>query len=391
MLVDSQGEFVARVWQRDNPAVYAQWREKMPANESWSYTDWQFYARGRVGTTDVDQYTEALAYARGRRSSMTDDSGGTTWRYDGRGQVVQENKTISGTTYTSRWSYNSASLPVTLTYPDNEVVTTTYLPQMAVNGLSGASNYVSETRYDAAGRAKTRALGSGAVTSYTYKPWSSPVGGALATIQTSNALQNLTYNYDGNGNINSLVDIYNGQTETLVYEYDALNRLTAISNALSESYEYNARGNLEIKGGQMLYYDAAAHKHAATSYNGNTYAYDANGNMTTRVVGGVTTTLTYDGENRLVGASWQNHSAQFLYDGDGRRVKGVVDGTATDYVGAHYEVQGSVVTKYYFAGGQVVALRQGGVLNYLFSDHLGSTTVTADSSGTKTAEMRYKP
>jgi RHS repeat-associated protein len=50
-----------------------------------------------------------------------------------------------------------------------------------------------------------------------------------------------------------------------------------------------------------------------------------------------------------------------------------------------------VVTKYYFTGGQVVALRQGGVLSYLFSDHLGSTTVTADSSATKTAEMRYKP
>jgi RHS repeat-associated protein len=31
------------------------------------------------------------------------------------------------------------------------------------------------------------------------------------------------------------------------------------------------------------------------------------------------------------------------------------------------------------------------VLSYLFSDHLGSTTVTTDSSGTKTAEMRYKP
>ncbi len=42
-------------------------------------------------------------------------------------------------------------------------------------------------------------------------------------------------------------------------------------------------------------------------------------------------------------------------------------------------------------GAQRVALRQGGTLYYLLTDHLGSTAVTVNSSGSKTAELRYKP
>ena len=48
----------------------------------------------------------------------------------------------------------------------------------------------------------------------------------------------------------------------------------------------------------------------------------------------------------------------------------------TYFVGAHYEVIGSTVTKYYFASIQRVAMKQNGTLYYPFSHHLGSTTIT---------------
>ena len=51
----------------------------------------------------------------------------------------------------------------------------------------------------------------------------------------------------------------------------------------------------------------------------------------------------------------------------------------------------SEVVKYYEAGGQRVAVRKNGALSYLFGDHLGSTSVTANSSGTRTGELWYKP
>ncbi|HQU37791.1 MAG TPA: hypothetical protein PLR65_14495, partial [Anaerolineales bacterium] len=53
--------------------------------------------------------------------------------------------------------------------------------------------------------------------------------------------------------------------------------------------------------------------------------------------------------------------ADFLYDGDGKRVKSVMNmsngSTTTYFVGSHYEVANGVITKYYYAGTQRIALR----------------------------------
>jgi RHS repeat-associated protein len=46
---------------------------------------------------------------------------------------------------------------------------------------------------------------------------------------------------------------------------------------------------------------------------------------------------------------------------------------------------------YYYAGGERVAMRVGGSTVYwLLGDHLGSTAVTVETSGTLVAELRYK-
>ncbi len=58
-----------------------------------------------------------------------------------------------------------------------------------------------------------------------------------------------------------------------------------------------------------------------------------------------------------------------LYDGN--RVSQTINGVTTYFIGGIYEVTGSTVTKYYFAGSQRVAMRKGTALYYLLSDHLG--------------------
>jgi hypothetical protein len=68
----------------------------------------------------------------------------------------------------------------------------------------------------------------------------------------------------------------------------------------------------------------------------------------------------------------------------------------TVFAGPHYEVTGSTVTKYYFAGTQRVAMRkytipQSMTVEYFLGDHLGSTSMTTDNTGAKVSEMRYKP
>jgi RHS repeat-associated protein len=87
-------------------------------------------------------------------------------------------------------------------------------------------------------------------------------------------------------------------------------------------------------------------------------------------------------------------SATFVYDGDGNRVKATVSGTTTTYIGSYFEWVSSTsnMKKYYYAGSTRVAMRTGSsTINYLLGDHLGSTAITTNSSGVKSAEMRYYP
>jgi len=71
-------------------------------------------------------------------------------------------------------------------------------------------------------------------------------------------------------------------------------------------------------------------------------------------------TQTFDAENWLVAITTPTGTVQFRYDGDGNRLLRIGPEGATVYIGDYYEKRGSVVTKYYYAAGQRVALRVGG-------------------------------
>jgi len=65
------------------------------------------------------------------------------------------------------------------------------------------------------------------------------------------------------------------------------------------------------------------------------------------------------------------------------------------FIGAHYEVKGSEITKYYFAGTTRIAMRkyivpQTTTLTYLIGDHLGSTSLAVDTATGAVTETRYK-
>jgi len=150
-------------------------------------------------------------------------------------------------------------------------------------------------------------------------------------------------------------------------------------------------------------YADSTHKHAVTSLSsGEAYSYDANGNMTQRVEGGVTYTQNFDIENRLASVTVGGQTTTFVYDGDGNLVKKLKpDGTSTVYIGGLYEVDldsGGAATKktsYYPAGGamRVEIVGASNTLYYMLRDHLGSASVTLDASGAIVAngEQRYYP
>ena len=83
-------------------------------------------------------------------------------------------------------------------------------------------------------------------------------------------------------------------------------------------------------------------------------------------------------------------------NGDGGRVKKTAtsDGnTTTTYIGKLYVCEGGGCAKLLYAGGQRIAIKQvsSGSISYFHPDHLGSTSVLTNGSGTKEEDLVYYP
>jgi len=163
-------------------------------------------------------------------------------------------------------------------------------------------------------------------------------------------------------------------------------------------------------------YSETGPAHAVTALStGETYDYDANGNMTCRKENGKVYNQIFSEENLLsivqqlteetecpepnTSAAQQDIAAawMFVYDGDGNLVKKInPDGSHTIYIGGVYEVDknaGGSTTHtrvYYPAGG---AMRIDGTLYFVLKDHLGSASVVTDDEGEplEGGEQRYYP
>jgi YD repeat-containing protein len=163
------------------------------------------------------------------------------------------------------------------------------------------------------------------VISYTYDPLYRLSGAYYSTGES------FEYVYDAVGNRTQAVEMILGQTVTINYGYDDLYRLTSAAYSSGESFEYtyDAVGNrlsLTTGGGVVNYiYDAADR---LTSVNGVPYTWDNNGNLLSNGV----RTFTYDAADRLTGVSGGGVNATYTYNGDGLRVRRVVNGVPTPYV-----------------------------------------------------------
>ena len=130
--------------------------------------------------------------------------------------------------------------------------------------------------------------------------------------------------------------------------------------------------------------------------------------MTCRIENGVTYTHTYNAENRASSIAKRTgdcatgtilESWSFLYDGDGIRVEtvhftgasGTPDSTTSYYMGGQYEIKDGATKKYYSIAGMMVAVNDGSAVQYLLTDHLGSTVAVTNASGTLTSQQRYLP
>ncbi len=189
--------------------------------------------------------------------------------------------------------------------------------------------------------------------------------------------------------------------------YDALNRLTTAQNAGTDclqtvingktkfwgnSYSYDAWGNLINKSVTKC----SAENLTLTALTNNQlqgYSYDAAGNMTHDLSNGAN--YTYDQENRITGAAGYTYT----YDAGGNRVEKSNGSTGTLYwymmpgIVGESDLAGNLKTEYIFFDGERVARRDlpAGTVSYYFSDHLKTTSIVTDATGTILDESDYYP
>jgi RHS repeat-associated protein len=198
-----------------------------------------------------------------------------------------------------------------------------------------------------------------------------------------------TYTLDSAGNRTAKADALAAVTSN--YTYDPLYELTQVTQTTNttESYSYDPVGNRLSSLAVSAYANNSSNE--LTSTSAASYAYDANGSTTSKIVSGSTTQYTWDFENRLTSVTLPGTSGTvtFKYDPFGRRIYKLspnatsifaYDGdnlvetvNATGSEVAHY-AQGLIID-------QPLAMQRGTTTDYFEADGLGSITSFSTSAG----------
>jgi RHS repeat-associated protein len=238
--------------------------------------------------------------------------------------------------------------------------------------------------------------GNGVVTSYTYDAASQLT--RLAHQLGATTINSFDYTYDNVGNRKTRVDRNGGHN----YTYDTLNRLTEALNPLPsnplESFNYHAVGNRtnSNQNGASVFNQA----NQLLEDGGFTYQYDNNGNLTRKTpkIPGPFNSYEYDAENKLVRAVINGTTANYKYDGLGRRVEKEVISVGTTVTRYVYdnedillELDGSnnIVARYMHGPGidEPLIMEKGGQSFFYHADGLGSITDVTNPVGG--IEQRY--
>ncbi len=200
------------------------------------------------------------------------------------GETVKED--VGGVV--TEYEYDYVSNPIRVYYDDTALATYTYDHAGNVTSEKNALGKTRTITYDAIGRKVSESDYKGNITNYTYD-----AAGRLLTMTAPFAdgvNTTVKYYYDANGNVikqqqtaqadNSAEVVW----RTVEYKYDCMNRVTDITNHVSDTskqythYKYDAAGNLtHVYTGMTQEWSAVLNP---DTYRLVTYGYDGRGNNT---------------------------------------------------------------------------------------------------------------
>jgi RHS repeat-associated protein len=352
-------------------------------------------------TDALDRATSYTYNELGQLASVTDPKGQTTiYSYDSAERLssvafgVTEGKSP---TSTITYGYDSQNNLVSAVDSRAGTYTMSYDAYNRLTSASGPGGSVGYT-YDADGERQSMTIDGAEAASYSYSS-----DGQLTGISTPNGNVALTYDQNGDPTQTELPDgdtesyAYNNASQltgitykdpggepigNLEYERDADGRVSTVSGTL-------ARTSLPIALGAASY-DAA---NELSSREGQTFTYDADGNLTSDG----TSSYTYNDRNELSELTQGSNTWSYAYDPFGRRASKAVNGVETNYLSdgenvASETTEGKTAQLLNgLAPDERYARTTGAGTDSYFTDELGSTVALANSSGEQTTEYTYGP
>jgi RHS repeat-associated protein len=351
----------------------------------------------------------------GRRTAMCDAAGWEAWSYDSRGHVIAERRSTNGVVKSTAYAYNFHGGVKSITYPSGRTINYAYNPAgQTLSATDTANNitYASNAQYNAPGALTSLQEGSNLVATAFYTPRLQPcrisvknTGTAPSSCgdTTTGNVMDLTYGFNfgvqDNGNAASITNNIN-TARSQTYTYDELNRVsTAQTTATSGTYAwglsfgYDPWANLlstNVTQGSAYALSVTADGSNRIHNAAGTFTYDAAGNLTSDPTN---SSYTYNAEGELTSAA----GVTYTYDGDGDRVqksngKLYWFGLGTDPL-SESDASGNLTNEYIFLSGARIAMLQlsSSTVNYYIADHLGSSRIVTNSSGTVLDDSDFYP
>lgn len=360
-------------------------------------------------------------------SSSADNGYLSTITYDSLGRPSSVVTTFDGT-YTSSTSYDVNGRVAKQVYPTGVEVGYSYTalgyPKEIRDPVTNAL-YWQANSMDAEGHLLQQTYGNSVVTRQDYDP----ATGRLLAIRAggSDAVQNLAFTYDRNGNPLTRSDGNQSLSETFLY--DSLNRLTSNTvnssgaGLVTQTYAYDAIGNITSRSDAGTYtygpVNAKPHAVARISRAGGgvrLFTYDASGNLVAEeerdaannLIAAKARTVIWSSFNMPLRVANAATSVEYTYGSEHQRVKAKHSGSTTFYLhpdnvgGLSYEkdvkADGTVEHRHFVTApgvGVVALVKQDNVgnrtISYLHRDFLGSTTAVTDAGGNVIERMAYEP